>query len=1083
MLFWPFHRRFIKSSEESEMQDEHKTKAQLMLELHELRERVAECEKDKVERKRAEESLREREERFSLAMEATKDGLWDWNLNTDEVYFSPGYIAMLGYASSEIPAHFSSWADRIHPEDKEAALKANMDCIENRRDDFEVEFRMQARNMEWHWILGRGKAVRRDENGRAVRMVGTHTDISERKRVEEALRASEAEYRDIFENATEGIYRVTPEGSRFLTANPAAARILGYESPEELISTITDIATQIYAYPEEREEALKLMKEQAFLKDFDVRCRHKDGSTVWCSFSARIVRDEQGNTLYHEGTSKDITDRKKAEEALRASEERHRTILHTAIDGFCLIDMEGRLMQVNDAYCRMSGYSEQELLAMSVSDLETLETTGDTAAHIQKVIAQAADRFETSHRRKDGSIFDIEVSAQHLPASGGRIVAFMRDVSERKRAEEALQHSQQMLQNVLDNFPGVVFWKDRDLVYMGCNRAFAKAAGLNAPSEITGKTDYDMPWAEWEAEEYRYADREVTQSGDSRLRIEESQHEADGRVRWYETSKVPLFDAKGDIIGVLGVSGDISERRQAEEAVRESQALLSATIESIPFEFWAIGQDGRYILVNAPCIKHYGDIRGQKPEEICPNQEVLSIWEDNNRRAFRGELVDGEVKSVFEEEEVIYYNIIAPIHYGDEIQGILGLNIDITERKRMEEELRRAYDELESRVQERTAELERANEALRAEIARREQTEEALREAEKKYRSLFENAREGIYQSTPEGNYFTVNPAMARSYGYSSPEEMIGSIASIDHQIFVIPEKCQELGLILETKGEVNDFEVQQRRKDGSIFWASLNVHAAYAEEGSILYWEGRSVDITERKRAEEALKQSEEQLRFLSSRLLEAQEEERKRIAGELHDSIGQSLAAIKFNVENVLKETGKNLNGRIVNSLQQIIPLVQNSMQEVRRIYTGLRPSMLDDLGIIATIGWFCREYQKTYLGICFEHQMRIEEEQIPEPLKIVIFRIVQEALNNIAKHSGAELVNVCLERKDGRIELAIEDNGSGFDVDSAQVKGSHERGFGIPGMKERTEFAGGAFSIESVIGKGTTIHATWPSNDAFS
>jgi PAS domain S-box-containing protein len=253
--------------------------------------------------------------------------------------------------------------------------------------------------------------------------------------------------------------------------------------------------------------------------------------------------------------------------------------------------------------------------------------------------------------------------------------------------------------------------------------------------------------------------------------------------------------------------------------------------------------------------------------------------------------------------------------------------------------------------------------------------------------------------------------------------------------------------------------------------------------DGATKFLLGISEDITERKRAEEALTHSEEQLRFLSSRLLEAQEEERRRIAGELHDSIGQSLAAIKFNVENVLKETGKDLNGRIENSLQQIIPLVQNSMEEVRRIYTGLRPSILDDLGIIATIGWYCRECQKTYIGICFEHQMGIEEEEISEPLKIVIFRIVQEALNNIAKHSGAELVNVCLERKDGRIELAIVDNGTGFDVDSALVKSSREKGFGITWMKERTEFAGGTFNIESVIGKGTTVHATWPSNGGFN
>ena len=152
-------------------------------------------------------------------------------------------------------------------------------------------------------------------------------------------------------------------------------------------------------------------------------------------------------------------------------------------------------------------------------------------------------------------------------------------------------------------------------------------------------------------------------------------------------------------------------------------------------------------------------------------------------------------------------------------------------------------------------------------------------------------------------------------------------------------------------------------------------------------------------------------------------------------------------------------------------------NAMEEVRRIYTGLRPSMLDDLGIITTIGWFCRDFQKTYESICIKQQMGIKGAGIPEPLKIVIFRIVQEALNNVAKHSGAESVNLCLKKKDGRIELAIEDNGAGFDVDSALAKSSHDKGLGIAGMKERTELSGSIFCMESVIAEGSTIHATWP------
>ena len=142
---------------------------------------------DITERNQAEAALRASEERFSLAMEASRDGLWDWNISTGEVYYSPGYNAMLGYSSGELPAHFNSWLNLIHPEDKDAALEANMGCVENRRDAFVVEFRMQSKDGEWRWILGRGKAIRRDKNGRAPRLVGTHTDITERKQAAEAL--------------------------------------------------------------------------------------------------------------------------------------------------------------------------------------------------------------------------------------------------------------------------------------------------------------------------------------------------------------------------------------------------------------------------------------------------------------------------------------------------------------------------------------------------------------------------------------------------------------------------------------------------------------------------------------------------------------------------------------------------------------------------------------------------------------------------------------------------------------------------------------------------------------------------------
>ena len=234
------------------------------------------------------------------------------------------------------------------------------------------------------------------------------------------------------------------------------------------------------------------------------------------------------------------------------------------------------------------------------------------------------------------------------------------------------------------------------------------------------------------------------------------------------------------------------------------------------------------------------------------------------------------------------------------------------------------------------------------------------------------------------------------------------------------------------------------------------------------------------RKHTEETLAHSEEQLRLLSTQRLITQEEERRKIARELHDSIGQSLAAIKFKVENVLGKFDRHRDESVIESLEMIIPVVRSAMEEARRIYTGLRPTLLDDLGIIATLSWFCREFARTYRDICVEPQIEIEEEMIPERLKIVIFRIVQEALNNVARHSRAELVNLGLARKDGRIELTIEDNGVGFDLDATLAKSGNDKGLGIAGMKERTELAGGSFNIESIRGEGTVILATWPITD---
>ena len=224
------------------------------------------------------------------------------------------------------------------------------------------------------------------------------------------------------------------------------------------------------------------------------------------------------------------------------------------------------------------------------------------------------------------------------------------------------------------------------------------------------------------------------------------------------------------------------------------------------------------------------------------------------------------------------------------------------------------------------------------------------------------------------------------------------------------------------------------------------------------------------RKKTENALKESESQITNLTSQLLLAEESERKRLAQDLHDGLGQSLSAIAFNVRTTLQKVGDKVKTGF-ESLEAIMPIIQQSIEEVKRIGMNLRPAILDDLGLLPTIEWFIRQYQTTYPSIRVEKQTEIDENQVPDPLKAVIYRILQEAMNNTAKHSKANLVSISLMgKKDDRIELVIEDNGIGFDMESIR------KGLGLGSMRERAEFSVGSFDIESIKGKGTVIRASW-------
>jgi PAS domain S-box-containing protein len=259
---------------------------------------------------RAEESLRESEERFTFAMEATRDGLWDWDITSDTGYFSPGYYRMLGYEPDEFATTSHSWVDLLHPEDREHALSVNNACIEKRIDSFEVEFRMRAKSGDWVWILGRGKAVSRDADGRAVRMVGTHVDITERKIAEEKIRESERRYRTLFELESDATFLIDNESGDIIETNETASRMYGY-SREELAGMRN---VDLSAEPDQTRQA-----GHDRLTAIPIRWhRKKDGTIFPVEIAARHI-SWQGRSV-HIASIRDISERIRSDEERRALE-------------------------------------------------------------------------------------------------------------------------------------------------------------------------------------------------------------------------------------------------------------------------------------------------------------------------------------------------------------------------------------------------------------------------------------------------------------------------------------------------------------------------------------------------------------------------------------------------------------------------------------------------------------------------------------------------------------------------------------------------------------------------------------------
>lgn len=240
--------------------------------------------------------------------------------------------------------------------------------------------------------------------------------------------------------------------------------------------------------------------------------------------------------------------------------------------------------------------------------------------------------------------------------------------------------------------------------------------------------------------------------------------------------------------------------------------------------------------------------------------------------------------------------------------------------------------------------------------------------------------------------------------------------------------------------------------------------------------YEGEVQELLGTMKSENALLRSQEELRLISKQLLTIQENERQRIAADLHDGIGQSLSLIKLSLESVIQQVLTGDRREAVESLQQLSHKVKETMAELHRTTMDMRPAMLDDLGIIPTLSWFFREFESAWRDRKVVKDVSIAESDIPVQLKATIFRILQEAMNNIVKHARADCIHVSLKRSGDILQLSIADNGHGFDLSTVSARRGTDRGFGLFTMKERARSSGGSFDMQSALESGTRILVSW-------
>jgi PAS domain S-box-containing protein len=870
-------------------------------------------------------------------------------------------------------------------------------------------------------------------------------------RILESLKISEERHRSMIQSTSDAI--ISADGSsRIISWNRGAQNIFGYDPEEILGKPLTLLMTEKYRDTHYRmmDRTLAAGKTSLTAKTVELQGLRKNGGEFPLELSLSSWRE--GEVLFFTGIVRDITERKRAEEEIQSLAkfplENPHPIMRIAHDGALLYTNKA-----GESLFTLGGGPEgprvseniqrlvQEVVHTQKSKELELKYQDKIFSLIFTYIADAdyvnvygldiTERKRTEqelneyHHRLEAM---VEKRTEELREANEQL---LRDIAERKRAEEALGKAQQNWQGTFEAVSDGVWLLDTEGRIIQSNGKFEHLIGKKT-EELIG--EHCFKHAHGTADFIENCPLQRMRQTRKREREEIEDRE---RGLWLEVTVDPIFDESGTMITAVHTVRDITERKRAEEALRDSERHLSLAASIARVGHWDWNPSAGKLIWTDEVYR----IFGYEPGEIVPGNETFTNLlhpEDRNRV-----------------NKVIFESLRRLIPYDAEFRFI---------RKDGGERFGRVSGSGEFDAEGGMVRLSGAVQ----DITSIRQAEKALQESEERFRLLAENAQDIVYRyrlwPTPQFDY--ISPAVTAMIGYT-PEEFYADSHLAAKVVY--PEDKPFFKSFWRSPHTLATPSVfRWLHKDGTVVWMEHLNTVIYDDEGKIIAVEGIARDCTERKKMEEEILKYQEQLRSLASELALTEERQRRRMAVDLHDHIGQALTVAKMKLEAMRRKT---TSPALVNSLREIETLTEQTIQDTRSLIFDLSPPVLYELGFKAAVEWLGEQIQQKH-GIL----IIIEDDRQPIPIdentQVVLFQAVRELLFNIVKHAQVRNAQISFKKHGDNIQIKVIDKGVGFNPQEVYSRVNKTGGFGLFSIRERLHHLGCKMEVKSEPGHGTEV-----------